>query len=321
MSATPQMSGPVKILFIEGAGRSGTTVLDNILGQLDGFFSTGELRYVWDRNVAENALCGCGRAFSDCPTWTDIVAKAFDGPVDAAEIIRLRERALRFRALPKSLTAAGESSVREAAGPYLDVLTRLYTAIAEVTGARVIVDSSKDPRYGYLLRLLPGFEVSSVQVVRDPRAVVHSWRRRKLDRVSPGETRPMWQYSLSEASYGWMLWNLLSAAYARGRGVRTMRLRYEDFVAAPQLGVRRILDLLGSRCEQWPFVGSHSVVLASTHTVGGNPSRFSTGTVELRPDEEWRRALPRRDRAIVTAICWPLMRRHGYLGRRSARVS
>ena len=38
------MSGErVKVLYIAGSGRSGSTILDRILGQLDGFFSVGEL--------------------------------------------------------------------------------------------------------------------------------------------------------------------------------------------------------------------------------------------------------------------------------------
>lgn len=321
MTAIARPPAPVKILFVEGAGRSGTTVLDTILGQVEGIFSTGELRYVWDRNVTKDALCGCGKPFSRCPVWTDVFAKAFGGEVDAAEVARLREAALRFRHLPKSLTGAGAASVDAQAAPYLDVLARLYTAIAEVTGARVIVDSSKDPRHGYLLRLLPGFEVTTVHVVRDPRAVVHSWQRKKLDRVAPGQMRPMGQYSLGQAAYGWMLWNLLSDAYARRHQGSYVRLRYEDFVTAPQLAIRRILDLLGEQPAKWPFVGSHSVRLATTHTVGGNPSRFSTGTVALRPDEEWRRTMPRKDRWVVTGICWPLMRRYGYLATRPVRAS
>jgi len=34
-----------KVLYIAGWGRSGSTILDNVLGQLDGCFSTGELNY------------------------------------------------------------------------------------------------------------------------------------------------------------------------------------------------------------------------------------------------------------------------------------
>ena len=35
------------IVFIGGAGRSGSTLLEKILGNLDGCFSAGELRFIW----------------------------------------------------------------------------------------------------------------------------------------------------------------------------------------------------------------------------------------------------------------------------------
>ncbi len=37
-----------RVLFIAGPGRSGSTLLDLLLGQIDGFTSTGELRLIWN---------------------------------------------------------------------------------------------------------------------------------------------------------------------------------------------------------------------------------------------------------------------------------
>jgi hypothetical protein len=56
----------LKVLYVTGFGRSGTTILDNILGQLDGVFAAGELHYIWDRSLEQNRLCACGEAFADC---------------------------------------------------------------------------------------------------------------------------------------------------------------------------------------------------------------------------------------------------------------
>src|SRR3712207_8209479 len=52
---------PVKVLYVVGLGRSGSTILSNSLGQIGGFFSGGELNFIWRHNVLENRLCGCGR--------------------------------------------------------------------------------------------------------------------------------------------------------------------------------------------------------------------------------------------------------------------
>lgn len=48
------MTAEVKVLYIAGWGRSGSTILDNVLGQVEGFFSGGELSYLWERGLSEN---------------------------------------------------------------------------------------------------------------------------------------------------------------------------------------------------------------------------------------------------------------------------
>ena len=40
-----------KVLFIGGYGRSGSTLLDRVLGSTDGFFSAGELRSLFTGRV------------------------------------------------------------------------------------------------------------------------------------------------------------------------------------------------------------------------------------------------------------------------------
>ncbi|MGB3634443.1 MAG: hypothetical protein WA982_10425, partial [Rubrobacteraceae bacterium] len=70
-------NGRTKVLYIVGLGRSGSTILSNSLGQIDGFFSAGEICYIWRQNFIENRLCGCGQPFDKCPVWTQVVKKAF----------------------------------------------------------------------------------------------------------------------------------------------------------------------------------------------------------------------------------------------------
>lgn len=65
------------------------------------------------------------------------------------------------------------------------IAARLYAAAAEVTGARLLIDSSKRPSDAALLRLLPDVEPFYLQLVRDPRAVAFSWQRRKRQHTPP----------------------------------------------------------------------------------------------------------------------------------------
>ena len=74
-----------KVLYIAGWGRSGSTILDNVLGQVDGFFSAGELMFLWRRGLIEGRLCGCGRPLRDCDVWMHILDRAYPAGVDAHE--------------------------------------------------------------------------------------------------------------------------------------------------------------------------------------------------------------------------------------------
>ena len=76
----------VEVLYIIGTGRSGSTLLANMLGSTEGMFSAGELRFIWDRGFAEDRRCGCSLRFAACPTWSGIVDRAFgDEPPDLAQ--------------------------------------------------------------------------------------------------------------------------------------------------------------------------------------------------------------------------------------------
>jgi hypothetical protein len=63
-----------------------------------------------------------------------------------------------------------------------------------------------------------------------------------------------------------------------------------------------------------PIVRGRELSLSVDHTVSGNPSRFRTGNIELRPDEEWKVKMRRADKNVVTALTAPLLLKYGYLG-------
>jgi hypothetical protein len=197
------------------------------------------------------------------------------------------------------------------AAEYRDLVGRLYSAVAEVTGAGLVVDSSKLPSGAAVLARVAGVEPYLVQMVRDPRAVAYSWMRPKeqLDRPKP---MLMDQHGPAESTTKWLAWNLLTEQVARGYEGRRRRLRYEDFVADPRGTVEGLLGWAGVAADGGPFVDRHTVRLGANHTVSGNPGRFRTGPVALHPDEEWRRAQPLGPRALCTALSFPLLHRYGY---------
>ena len=142
MSAVPT----VRVVFIAGYARCGSTLLERMLGQIDGFESFGELRHVWFRSFHDNQLCGCGLPFHECPFWTKVVDRAFGGfdRVDAESIWRNKRWVDNPVSTPRILTGGWTRAYRRRMAAYVRPLRALYTAIQEVSGAEYLVDSSKD---------------------------------------------------------------------------------------------------------------------------------------------------------------------------------
>ncbi len=314
-------SNRVKVLYIAGSGRSGSTIIGNVLGQLEGFFSAGELRFIWERNLLENRLCGCGKPFGECCVWQEVLRRAFGGPenVDVSELIHTRESTLRIRHIPLALTPWLEPLLRPRLGGYLEALGRLYGAVADTTGSRVIVDSSKYPSYGYMLAMIPTIDLYVVHLVRDPRAVAYSWTKTKLEPIHRGDSRHMERHASAKTAYGWIVWSVAAEMFWKRSPRCYLQVRYEDFVDNPQEVLYRILEHVGERLQPLPLVAERRVRLDTNHTVSGNPNRFRTGMVDLRPDEEWKWQMKRADKAIVKALSWPLLLKYGYLGTASGK--
>lgn len=309
---------PLKVLSIVAAGRSGTTVLASIFGEIDGFGSPGELRFLWDRGVQEDRPCGCGEPPSRCQVWTPVIARTLArlaelSPGTAVEqIVAAQNAVTRNGGLTRtlrSLTGTDPDS------PELQVVRTatglLCTSFAEVTGSRVVVDTSKRPLDAAVLAGLPEVDHYVVHVVRDPHAVVHSWRRRKTFQAAGG-TRSIGTRGLASTVLRWT--SNCRGAEALRRHVpphRWLHIRYEDFAARPRDTVEDVLAFLGESAAT-PFTDERTVLLGGNHIVAGNPSRFTTGAVRIEVDDEWRSTMRLRDKAAIDALTLPLRRRYGY---------
>ncbi|CAN5808103.1 sulfotransferase [soil metagenome] len=306
----------IRVLYIAGMGRSGSTVLGNILGQFDGFFHGGELRFIWDRGLIENWTCGCGSPFRECELWRTIFQDAFGGMggVDSQEMFRQREIGTRTHHIPLMLMSPGRRLLNSRSGEYLESLGKLYRAIQHNTGSSVIVDSSNFPAYAYALGMLRPIDLYVVHLIRDSRATAYSWLRKKLhaDAGSSQDSVYIRQYSPLDTALRWSIRNLATEVLWRRSAGRYLTLRYEDLITNPQRSIDSILEMLQTSPSGSPFTSEHEVKFGVNHTVSGNPNRSQTGTVRLRLDEEWKKKLKPFDKSMVTALTWPLLVRYGY---------
>ena len=300
--------GPVKVLFIVGSGRSGSTLLDILLGQADGVFSTGELHSLWSESILDGRRCGCGDPVVECSIWREVLERSLpDGAVPYQD--EARRLARLYRSLPRSSASLVPGRSRAGEEYALHAAT-LYRTISEVTGARVVVDSSKQPSVAGLLPAIEGVAPAFVHLLRDPRAVAYSWRRRKVatDRYGIGE---MDRYIVPRTAVRWAHDQRAAQALRRSTDAPWLTVRYEDLVVEPRATIDRILRLVGEP-EAGEFLDQPELRLECTHTVSGNPVRLHEGPLSIASDDEWKTSMRPSRRWLVTLLTAPLLRRYGY---------
>ena len=64
-------SQPIDVLYIAGYGRSGSTVLDMLLGSNPHMISMSELTHIFDFWEI-NSECSCGKPFRECDFWNRV---------------------------------------------------------------------------------------------------------------------------------------------------------------------------------------------------------------------------------------------------------
>lgn len=305
-----------KVLFIGGSGRSGSTILATLLAQFPGFVSIGELSGLWDNGLLDNGPCSCRSPIRECPFWREIVQPYLAAPREEIEAIVDLRKSLLGRPFLSDVHRwiGGSVDFEHVAGRYAMILAEMYQRISQVTGSRVIVDSSKQPVHGYAIGQASGVDLYVLHLIRDPRAVAFSKQRLRVRTPDGWQPEFLPRLPPSKSALKWIAVNLKSEYFWGWRdNAPYLRLRYEDFVEQPQETLLEIRDLLNEKAPLDFFVAPHvASVGKETHQIQGNPSRFETTSLKIRADHEWSSTMPARDRVAITALTLPLLVRYGY---------
>ena len=266
----------VKLVYIGGYGRSGSTLLEYLLTTHPAVVACGEVeRHL--RRFGRRKVCTCGRRLTKCPIWGTF-----------------QHRSGRLRGWDHE---------------HLDL-----ALLEHVQGEyAVMVDSSKTA-WGSTLTPLwlsqkLGQDFLLVHLVRDPRGVCWSamrtpWRPKRARRPSAPPVRAL------RASIGWTVANVVCEMFGWRHRESYLRVRYEDLIQAPAKVIEEILHRV-SITSAVTLEANHAG--ENRHQLYGNAMRFKPLSLsELKEDVAWKTAMPKGYRLLITCLCWPLDRRYGY---------
>ncbi len=211
-----------KVIYVMGAGRSGSTILGVALGNCAEVFFAGELDHwlvrggVPQRGTAEQARF-----------WQAVLSDVEDpSDLSGGRTTCLERSSALFD--PRRWAAR-----RRLRGRYRAASAGLYRVIARTTGATHLVDTSHYPLRARELRALDGIDLYLLYLVRDPRSVVASLGREDVPERTFGLLRANAYLCLTQA--------LALLVFLRHPRQRRIFVRHEDFLERPERVLAQIL--------------------------------------------------------------------------------
>lgn len=287
-------SSPGSAVYILSAGRSGSTLLNMLLGSHPEALAVGELTHL-PKNLALNTECSCGKLVRSCDVWRPVTERmgAVSDPyrmdlgfIGASTVVDRKKltRAYKIRwKLRRALMYAAWHARLPIRSPRfmntIQTTLALYDIIRDVSGAKVIVDASKDYIKGIGI-----YKASNARVIlltRDGRASFYSRLRSGFSRQ---KSLDAWRNYYAHAL------PLIDKHVSDGR---MFRLRYEDLAADPENELMRLCSFIGIEFDSSMLNFRDTV----HHVVNGNRMRTGTEGV-IKPDLAWERELSAADRAF-----------------------
>lgn len=317
--------------YILAASHSGSTLLAMLLNSHPDVATIGELTSGATRTL-DGYRCSCRELITECSFWGRLTTAmrrrnaAFNladfGIKFEIESPRWLNRLLRFEHRGRWLEACRDTALafspawRRHFSRTAGTCEAMAAGILELTGARVVVDSSKLAHRMKFVRRIGGLDLKVIHLVRDGRAVALTYMDTdtfadsadpSLRRGGRGLGGPPQQprLDMAAAAEEWRR-SIASAEHALARlgPDRWMRVRYEDLCARPEATLASVFSFLGLD----PAIAASAFRTVEHHIVGNGMRMDSSSDVRL--DERWKSVLRQADLDTFERVAGSLNRRY-----------
>ncbi len=273
-----------QILYLLGAGRSGTTMLTTVLNNHPQIFAVGEMHQFLDY-VRDNKDCSCGADLSDCSFWSPILSQLDTHHLSKKETVTFSNDLEWHTHIPKHLIGKPNKE-------YSHLVNAIFDAIDSEVDASWLLDSSKYISRYLLLRKNKHLTVKGIYMVRDVRGVIYSFGKNVQTPKKPFSA--ILYYTIIN------FWGQLVSFFDS----QVIRIRYEDFVKNPEAVLEKLeAHVLGHVTSRHKLEDQSFEI---PHIIAGNRLRSQKKLV-IKQDVAWKENISRGKQLFYYLLALPTM--------------
>lgn len=312
----------INLVYIASIGRSGSTLLESMLGAHSRIQTMGEL-HIWPHEIEAGGVrpCSCGHFVDDCTFWSEMNRRVrpLDQPSPGVSFFREKHNAgrtlrlSRLKAYRSDYTPDPEEEREiEIYGQNNEAIFRTFLEVMQEQldeSPGWIVDASKDP-YRLLWLIRSGlFNIKVIHMVKNPKAFIYSVTKH-LILENQGFNLHKRLYYTARQSVAWNIQNVLFSKIAANllKAEDYQLINYETFASNPHETFKSVCDVIGCEYEEEAV---ENFRLGSIHTIAGNPMRYEKRGIVL--DEKWKTLLPPSSKTLASVLTARNKSRYGYL--------
>ncbi len=299
---TSKLNEPIDLIYILSNGRSGSTILDMLLGTSNETWTLGEYllsKYEWTNG---RLPCGCGHEFKDCPFWQNLSKDILNNhQKELTDSILFRDlhgsgKVLRPQFLPSLLSGKPSPSLLEEAKKYgaanYTILKKIKKEALKRKSFDFFIDASKDPYRLLLLQLSGFFNIKVIHLTKPIQGFIYSMSKPKLKTTA-----------ILRMSFRWLIENRIMIAIGDKffDANSFYHVHYKDIIEDPQSTFNAIQSTLGITLTGLDFTNFGE---KDSHGIAGNIARFKNA--KLKRDIEWQSKLSIPLQKLSSIIAYPL---------------
>jgi len=310
------MSDELQVLYVGGYGRSGSTLLERLLGASDAVEALGELYKIPRQFSDERTHCGCRKPVHNCSLWGDVL--------DRLDLIEKKLSPGYVPYTDERSDEPDESWPWPDRKQYRSFHERLFGSIRETIedSVRYITDISKTTLDASLRPVLldqcRNVSVRMIHLTRDSRACL--WSKYKRDRrkqKQSADKRRSWFSRLRSnpilrTNVHWLFANLAAQSFRLRSPSDYIRVSYEELTNQPLSLLDRLERFLDEDLSRSKQLVRNDKPIPNAHQIDGNRLRLQDG-IRLHPDKQsWKQNLTTTQKALHELLGGFLIHFYGY---------